>query len=199
MENIEKIIARIEADTQLEIDAVNAETEAKCAEIAAGYEVKAREQYAQKLEEGKKKCEARSARILSTADMEAKKNILAFKQEMVSKACDLSQEKLGLLSGDRYIDFLAGQAASAARYGTEELVFNTKDKAEYGSAVVKKANAKLSEKGVHGALTVSGETRDISGGVIVKQGDIETNCTTTALMQLYRNDLASQVAEMLFS
>jgi len=199
MENIEKIIRRIESDTQLEIDAVDAETKAKCDEIAAMYAEKANEQYLQALEEGKKKCEARSARIQSTADMEAKKSILAFKQEMVSKAFDLSQQKLAELKGEKYINFLVAQAASAARYGTEELVFNSKDKAEYGAAVVKGANAALAAKGISGALTLADESRDILGGLIVKQGDIETNCTTASLMQLYRNELASQVAEMLFS
>lgn len=199
MENIKKIITRIESDTQLEIDAVNADIQAKCVEIASNYEEKAQKEYELTLEAGKKKCEARSQRILSTADMEAKKNILAFKQDMVSKAFDLAQQKLSMLQGDKYVDFLVKQAVGATQYGTEELIFNAKDKANYGSAVAEKANAQLAAKKMPGKLTVSEETREISGGLIVKQGDIETNCTTFALMQLYRNEIASQVAQMLFS
>lgn len=199
MENVEKIIKRIESDTQLEIDAVDAAAKAKCDDLAAQYDEKANVQYTLLIEDGKKQCEARTARIQSTAQMEAKKSILAFKQEMVSKAFDLALQKLAGLEGERYIKFLVAQAVSAAKYGTEELVFNAKDKAAYGADVAREANAALSAKAVKGALTVAGETREISGGLIVKQGDIETNCTTASLVQLYRNELASQVAEILFS
>ena len=58
---------------------------------------------------------------------------------------------------------------------------------------------KLAEKGIKGALTVSGETREISGGVIVRQGNIEVNCAVETLVQLRRSELASQVAEILFA
>lgn len=198
MENIGKIVSRIESDTQLEIDAVRAESQAKCDEIIAEYEKKAQEQHRSIMTEGAKKCKQRSERLLSTAEMEAKKNILAFKQEMVSQAFALAEQKIGQMTAETYIAFLAKKAADASRFGTEELVFNAKDKSSYGAQVAKAANALLAQRGVSGKLTVSEETRDIAGGVIVKQGDIETNCTTQTLMQLYRNELASQVAELLF-
>ena len=131
--------------------------------------------------------------------MEAKKSILAFKQEMVSKAFALAEENMQNLPADKYVKFLAAKAAEAAQHGTEELVFNAKDRAGAGSDVCKAANALLAERGISGKLTVSAEEREISGGVIVMHGDIEANCTTETFMQLYRNELASQVAEILFA
>jgi len=199
MENIGKIVSRIEADVQLEIDAVTAQTKAKVAEINAEYEKKAQEEYARIVEDGKKSCNSRAERLSSTAQMEAKKSILAFKQEMVSKAFAMAEENMKNLPADKYVKFLAAKAAEAAQHGSEELVFSAKDRKEVGDAVAKAANAALSERGIPGKLTVSGETREISGGVIVKHGDIEANCTTETFMQLYRNELASQVAEILFA
>ena len=61
------------------------------------------------------------------------------------------------------------------------------------------ANDLLAKKGLPGKLTVSADTRPISGGVIVRQGNIEVNCAVETLVQLRRSELASQVAEILFS
>lgn len=199
MNGIEKISARLVADAETEIAALNAETKAKCDEIAAVYQRKAQEEYQSRMSEGVKAAETRLQRLGSAAEMEAKKSILAFKQEMVAKAFADASEKLANLPQEQYVQFLAAQAAAAASTGEEELIFNARDKAAVGEDVAKAANALLAQKGVKGALKVSGETRAISGGVIVRQGNIEVNCAVETLVQLRRSELASQVAEILFA
>ena len=199
MNGIEKISKRLVADAEAEIAALNAETKAKCDEIAAEYQQKAQEEYRSRLAEGAKAAETRMQRLGSAAEMEAKKSILAFKQEMVAKAFDDASVKLANLPKDQYVKFLAAQAAAAASTGAEELIFNERDAKAVGAEVAKAANALLEQKGVKGALTVSGDTRAISGGVIVRQGNIEVNCAVETLVQLRRSELASQVAEILFS
>ena len=199
MNGIEKISKRLVADAEAEIAALNAETKAKCDEIAAEYQQKAQEEYRSRLAEGAKAAETRMQRLGSAAEMEAKKSILAFKQEMVAKAFDDASVKLANLPKDQYVKFLAAQAAAAASTGAEELIFNERDAKAVGAEVAKAANALLEQKGVKGALTVSGDTRAISGGVIVRQGNIEVNCAVETLVQLRRSELASQVAEILFA
>ncbi len=199
MNGIEKISNRLVADAEAEIAALRVETEARCAEIRAEYEQKAQTEYQTRLSEGMKNCETRIQRLGSAAEMEAKKSILAFKQEMVAKVFADAEEKLANLPKEQYVKFLAGQAAAAAAAGTEELIFNARDKAAVGPAVAAAANALLVEKGLPGALTVSGDTREISGGVIVRQGNIEVNCAVETLVRLRRSELASQVAEILFA
>ena len=199
MNGIEKISRRLVADAEAEIAALNADTQATCDEIRADFERRAQEEYQSRLSEGAKACEVRMQRLASAAEMEAKKSILAFKQEMVAKAFADAAERLANLPQEQYVKFLASQAASAAASGSEELVFNARDKAAVGAEVAKAANALLEQKGVKGALTVSGDTREISGGVIVRQGNIEVNCAVETLVQLRRSELASQVAEILFA
>ena len=199
MNGIDKISDRLVADAEAEIAALNAETKAKCDEIAAEYQQKAQEEYQSRMAEGVKAAETRLQRLGSAAEMEAKKSILAFKQEMVAKAFADASEKLANLPQEQYVQFLAAQAAAAASTGAEELIFNARDKAAVGEAVAKAANALLTQKGVKGALKVSDETRAISGGVIVRQGNIEVNCAVETLVQLRRSELASQVAEILFA
>jgi len=199
MNGIEKITARLEADAQAEIDAINAEAAAQCDALLEEYKAKAQEIYDARMEQGNKACELRVQRQNATADMEARKAILSFKQEMVSEAFDATVKKLVQMPEEEYVAFLAAQAAKAADFGTEVLIFNEKDAAKVGAAVAKAANALLKDKGIHGGLTVSDETRDIPGGLIIKQGDIEVNCAVDTLVQLYRNQLASDVARILFA
>ncbi len=199
MNGIERISNRLVADAEAEIAALNEETKLRCEEIRAEYEKKAQEEYQSRMAEGVKAAETRMQRLGSAAEMEAKKAILAFKQEMVAKAFADAAEQLVNLPQEQYVKFLAAQAAKAADTGAEELIFNTRDAGTVGPAVAEAANAILEQRGVKGALTVSGETREISGGVIVRQGNIEVNCAVETLVQLRRSELASQVAEILFS
>lgn len=196
MTGIDNIIARLEADARAEIDLLNAETKSECDAILAEFKTKADAAYEARIKEGKEYCAHRSERTLNTAELDARKELLTFKQGMVSDVFAKAGARIIGLPKAEYVDFLANQAAKAASSGGEELVFNAKDAKEVGAEVAKAANKLL---GAKGKLTVSGETRPISGGVIVKQGDIEANCAVDMLVQLRRNDLASQVAEILFS
>lgn len=195
MNGIEKIIARLEADAQAEIDALNAESREEIDALMAEYQSKADTAYLNAVRDGKAACALRAERMASSAELESRKELLSFKQELVSEVFSRAAERLAKLPKEEYVAFLAAQAAKAASTGQEELVFNAADSAELGSAVAKAANKLLKT----GHLTVSPETRDIPGGVIVKQGDIETNCAIDTLIHLRRNDLASQVAEILFA
>ena len=196
MKGIENIVAQLESEAKAELDALSAETKASCDALAEEFRGKAEEEYAARLRTGKAACAQREERLASAAEMESRKALLSFKQSLVSDVFAKAVERLANLPEADYVAFLAGQAAKAALNGSEELIFNPRDAAAVGAKVAEAANAALGPKG---HLTVSGETRNIPGGVIVKQNDIETNCSVDMLVQLRRNDLAGQVAEILFT
>ena len=199
MNGIEKITARLEADAQAEIDALNAETDAVCDQIREEYEAKALEAYTKRKAKGEADCAARVERLSATADMETRKSVLAFKQEMVSEAFEKAVQSIIDMPKADYVEFLAAQAAKAALYGTEELVLNERDRKAVGHDVEKRANVLARERGLHGGLTLSEETADIRGGLLLRQGNIEVNCAVETLMGLYRSSLATQVANILFA
>jgi vacuolar-type H+-ATPase subunit E/Vma4 len=114
MNGIERISDRLVADAEAEIAALNADTAARCGEIRAEYQRRAQEEYQTRLAEGVRNAETRLQRLGSAAEMEAKKSILAFKQEMVAKAFADAAEKLANLPQEQYVKFLASQAAAAA-------------------------------------------------------------------------------------
>lgn len=198
MKGIEKITAHIEADAKAEAQAILDEAAAMVKQIEADYNQKAQDEYWQRVRAGVKDCEDRVSRMGRLAAMESKKAILSTKQEMVSKAFEKAQEKILALPSDEYGAFLAKLAVESSTTGSEEVIFNERDKASCGAAVVKAANLKLKEKGAAGALTVSDETRNICGGLVLRQGGIEVNCTIETLIELCRGEMSSQLAEVMF-
>jgi V/A-type H+-transporting ATPase subunit E len=126
--------------------------------------------------------------------MEAKKAVLALKQEMVSKSFDKAVQQLVALPEEQYVALLAKLAAQASVTGDEEIVLNAKDQAAVGSAVVEKVNSLVP----NGKLVLSSETGDFAGGLILKRGSIEANCTIELMVELCRGDMSAQLAKVLF-
>lgn len=199
MNGIEKITARIETDAVADAARVAEEAAREAETVRSAGEAKAQEVYWQKLQEGVKTAEDRVQRLEKAADMEARKSILSSKQTIVAAAFDKAEEKLRSLSGDAYIDFLAGLASRAAATGREEIVLGAADREICGAKVVKKANAALNAAGKTGALTLADKAGDFEGGLLLKDGNIAVNCTIGALIAQAREDQASAVAAELFS
>ena len=195
MKGTEKIIAHIRADAEAQSAEILARAEEQCAAIRADFEEKARERYNERLLAGEKACEDRVDSMDRIARMEARKGLLALKQEMVSQSFDKALTEIVALPREKYIAFLAKLAAQAAVTGTEEIVLNERDRKAIGADLVKAANALL--KG--GKLTLSDKTGDFAGGLILRRGSIEANCTLELLVELSRNELSAQVAELLFA
>lgn len=198
MKGTEKIIAHIRADGDAEakkiIDAASKQAEEKRAESFKA----ALSEYEKLMQAGNAECEDILSGSRRIAEMEAKKSVLSVKQEMISAAFDAAREEIVNMPRDKYTQFLARMAAEAAASGMEEIVLNARDKAEVGKSVCKAANELLSAKGTPGKLTVSEDTADISGGVIVRFGGIETNCSIDALIRQRRSGLSTEVAATLF-
>ena len=147
------------------------------AAIRAENEKKAQDEYLRLVREGVKDTEQRVQRMDRTARLEAKKSILGMKQETVSRAFDLARERIAELPERDYIAFRPrGRRCRNHRAGRGHLL-RKRDRKSVGAKAVKAANELLSARGVPGTLTLSDDTREMSGGLMLKQGDIEVNCT----------------------
>ena len=194
MKGTEKIIAHIQADAQAQVDAILAQAEQQCAGIRADYDKQAAALYAERLRAGVKQTQDRVDSVERIARMEGRKGLLAAKQEMVSRSFEKAREQIVSLPRERYLAFLAGLAAKAAVTGEEEIILNKRDRAELGEDLVRAANDLLE----NGKLTLAEETRDFAGGLILRRGNIEVNCTVELLVELSQGELSAKVAELLF-
>ena len=193
MKGTEKIIAHIQADADAQAGAILAEAEAKCADIRAKYEEEASRIYSDRIREGVRACQDQEDGALRISRMEARKSVLAVKQEMVEKSFDLALEKITALPEDRYVAFLAGLAKNAAGTGEEEVILNARDRAAIGEKLIEAINAGGAQ------MKLADETRDIAGGLILRRGSIEANCSAELLVDLCKGEMASKLAEILFS
>ncbi len=198
MKGIEKITAKINQDTQEEIDRLTAETDAKVAEIAAQAKAQADKEAADIRERGKKAAAERLERLKSAAQMETRKLTLGAKQEVLGEAFDLALNKLCTLPEKDYVTLLTSLALEASTTGKEELVFSQKDRNRIGKRVVIAANTALQNAGRPASLTLAQETRKLQGGFIMLEGDVEVNCAFETLVRLQREKLELAVAKTLF-
>ncbi len=227
MNGIEKITGRIEGDAQREIDGILAEARDQANEITARYQAQAEKEAADLVRRGEQAADERCERLESVAQLEAKKLILAAKQDMLDKTFDRALQMLTELPDEEYIALLAALVVKAAVTGREQVIFSPRDRNRVGKAVVTRANEILAKQVAPklpdeltdtkagafldkvvtrssailagtGMLTLAEGTRAMKGGVILADGDVETNCSFETLVRLLRNEMAGQVAGALF-
>ena len=228
MEGIEKITAKIAEDAQAEVSRLMAETDEKVKAIQTSAAAQAQQEANEIVEKGRMAASERLERLSSAAQMERRKLELAAKQEVLGEAFDLALSKLCALPEKDYIDLLTKLALEASSSGKERLIFSQKDRNKVGKQVVIAANEALVkeripalpeevtkskvgafvDKLVHsttaavtgaGMLTLAEETRDIQGGFIMVDGDVEINCAFETLVRLQREKLERKVADALFA
>ena len=226
MEGIEKITAKIAQDAQAEINKLAAETDEKVKALQANAEHQAQQEANDIVEKGRMAAAERLERLSSAAQLERRKLELAAKQEVLGEAFDLALEKLCTLPEQEYISLLTKLALEASTSGREQIIFSQKDRARVGKQVVMAVNEALVkdrapslpeevskskvgafvDKLVHNTtavvtgtgLTLSEKTRDIRGGFIMVDGDVEINCAFETLVRLQREQMEKKVADALF-
>ena len=205
MNGIEKITGQIDADVQKEIDAALDQARAQAKEIGDRYASQAEAQAEAIRRKGEQSAALRRERLVDVAKLEARKAILAAKQDMVGQAFDLALKKLLELPDQEYIALLARLAVAASRTGREQVVFSQKDRSRYGKQAVTMANELLAKKAGPraaegaGMLTLAEEARPMAGGLILRDGRVETNCSFEVLIHLQRDALSAEVARVLFA
>ena len=194
MNGIERITARLDADTQAEIDRIRENAKAEAEKVAQGYRTQMESETAELRERSRRAAAEREERLVSAAQMEARKTALAARQEMVDKAYDLALEKLCSLPEEQYIQTVAALLVQAAPDGKGEVIFSKEQRERVGTAAVALANSRLGD----GTLTVSAQTRPLKGGFILSNGRVEVNCSFDTLVRLQRAETAGEVAKRLF-
>jgi len=193
MNGIEKIVQRIREDAQTEIDGILDAAGREADQIMERARLQAEAEKADLTARNEKTAAEREERLVSMAQMEARQVKLAAKQEMVEKAYGLALEKLCAMADEDYISVVTALLVKAAPDGKGEVIFAAGVRERIGEKAVALANQAL-----NGTLTLSGETRPIRGGFILKNGNVEVNGSFETLVRLQRAETAGAVAKTLF-
>ena len=146
MNGIDKITQRIGADTQAEIDRILADAAVQAEAAADKFRTQAEAEDRDLLAKSERAAAEREERLVSAAQMEARKTLLTAKQEMVERAYQRALEKLRSLPQEQYVELLAALLVRASSTGREEVVFSPEDREGAGKAAVARANELLAKE-----------------------------------------------------
>lgn len=198
MNGIEKISARILADAESEAAAIRAQAEEKAAQIRADYDRRIESEQQRLAAEAQAEADKQLERDQGAARMAARRQLLETKQTLVDAAFRQAEQQLLSLPAEEYTKLCAQLAAQASASGSEELIFCAEDRERVGQAVAELANEMLRKAGKTAGLTLCDETRPMRGGVVLKDGLVETNCSIGTMVSGLRPALSGKVAACLF-
>lgn len=221
MNNLDKIIEKINLQAKSEADSCLARATADAARIMEEGENRASDILLRAKRQAERETLATVERAYSTADMKKREILLGTRVGLINKTFADAEKKLCSLDTKAYSSFCVKLICDAvcertraverlfAEYGDEEeystnfeAVFNENDKKAHGGAIVRGAKTQLKKLFPEGSvptLRLSENTADISGGVIIRYGDIETNCSVEAVVSEIRSSTETEVFELLFA
>ncbi|MBQ7638275.1 MAG: V-type ATP synthase subunit E [Clostridia bacterium] len=189
MSGVEKIIARLNEETEAQCDAIIATAEEKAAQIVSRAQTQGNEIIRNAEEEAKKQAAQIDATASSTVVSNSRKDMLGAKVELLDSVLADAKKRLHDLSDDAYFSTLAGLAKKNRQEGPGEMLLCERD--------LKRMPSDFIDKLGYG-FTVSPVPADIEDGFILKYGDIEVNCTFAALFRAYSQELQAKANELLF-
>ena len=193
MNGLEKIVARMEADTQAACDALAASAAENAAAILRDCQVQADAAAQDSAQRAAAQATEHLEHLNGSSQLACRQRVLAAKQQLIDEAFARTAQALTALPQAAYIDLLASLAAENGS-GDEELLLSKPDRDAVGAAVVEAANAK--KPGA--AFRLSEETRDTGGGLVLRRGRVELNCSFTEKLRQLRQEESSAVAHLLF-
>lgn len=190
MDAKEKIIASIIAEAENEAKAIILDAEKRATEISEQISAQAKRESDEIIAKAEAKAKDIKASAESSIALIRRDKLLSLKGELIEGALNGAKEKIIALADKEYFDFLLEIARKTALEKEGEILLCDKDL---------KRDYKAFEKAVKELkLTLSEKSADISGGFILKYGDIEINGEIDAIIREKREILVDIANKMLF-
>ena len=198
-EGAERIIQRILDDANSKAAEIKVAAEEKIRAAEADARQNAARKQEHLLEQARKEAEEQKRRIIGVAQLEARKDLLSAKQELISEAFEKSLDQLAGMDDRSYLAIIQGMLLSLVETGTEKVICSARDQKRIPNGLWKEINESLVKKGKKGNLELAKETRDIRGGFILQAEGVEMNCSFESLLELKRDQLEPEIAAVLFN
>ena len=179
------IKARISAEAQDQVRAIEAENNALVADIekkAAGEAKAIRDSYGERL--AREEPEVLKRREI-VAGLDAKKVDLGVRQDLVNESFAASLRQMSEMPRDKYVAFANALLKKAIRTKSAE-----KDLDKAWLDGFNSAN--------QASLTLSSERLPIAGGFVLRDDRVDVNCSWNMLLEDIRSDIESEVVKKLF-
>jgi len=198
MSALERMQERILEDAKAKADDILRAASAGAEEILREARAEAARRRDEELARGRERAEENHRRILTLAQLDARKQVLATKAGLIEEVFTEAARRLASLEPAAYKAYLKRMMLGATVSGDEEVIMSPRDRDTVGSEVVAEVNAALAEQGRKGQLRLSDNARELIGGFVLKSGNVDVNCTFDAILAREREAMLVDVARVLF-
>ena len=219
MTGLDKIKDKIIAEAQLDAERMIEDAQKKCNEILLRASGDADNIKAELDVAAHREAESLISRAKSGAALEKRNIIAQAKSHAADLAFETAKKEILSLPDEQYIEFLAKLLVSALSsqldiektnrelYGEEsneapvDVLLSQEDIMRAGTKIIPAAKKMAAGKPVSHLLEragVSVETAKIEGGMIIRIGDLDINCSVEALIESAKERLEGDVARILF-
>lgn len=195
---LDNIIERIMNDAREEAEETREKARREADRIRSEAREKGREEYDRRMKAARRSAEQERDRKTAMASLEARNSVLEEKQSLIQQVFEEAVSRITGMPVEEYEDLLARQLMKVVGEEGGELILSPRDRERLGRRVVEKANESLERAGSGGRLELADETRNISGGFILRSGGIEINNSLESQIGSLREELEPSVVEELF-
>ncbi|MBO5938238.1 MAG: hypothetical protein J6Q82_01905 [Clostridia bacterium] len=207
MTGLSKITDKILAEARVDAAATLAQAKTRSDEISREAAVRAAELRAKVDENAKREAAEIVSRTKSSEAMLRRNALLAEKSAMIDEVFAVAHKELLSLSDEKYLELLvalassvlgqlrADEATNRELYGEEasgepfEVLLNSRDTDRCGASL---------KKALPDYASLSSETAAIDGGLVVRHGKVEVNCSLKSLIEQVRPSLEAKISHTLF-
>lgn len=221
MNGLERITERILAEAREEADRILSSAEAECVRIREDYAARADGIRARLSTEAERVGTDMIAQAKATAATQKRNLLLATQSQLLDEVFERTLAEIRHLEGEKYEEMLAGllsaavleqveaEEVSRTLYGEEEafsperyeILLSPRDLERHGAAILEAVRKKLSTKldqSMLNKLVLSRQTLSVDGGLVLRCGNIEANCSLPLLFSQLREELEAEVSHALF-
>ena len=219
MTGLEKVTGKIIADAEADAKEILDRAEAECAVIREKRAADLEAELDALREANDRECQSLVVRARSSAAMAKRNAILEARAAILDEAYAAAEKQVRSMNGEQYIDLLSKMLRSALKrqlegeedslrlYGEDispaayEVLLSSRDRDYYGEKLMAAFRAGLGAKfapSVLAKLSLSEEVAQIDGGLILRAGLVETNCSLSMLLAETRRETETRVSRILF-
>lgn len=219
MTGLEKVTGKILADAEADARAILEKANADCAALVEAKEAETEAAVDRLREQADRECQSLIIRAKSSAAMARRNVILGARADILDEAYAAAEKNIRTMPTEQYLDLLFkmlrgalkrqldGEADSLRLYGEDiapeayEVLLNTRDRAIHGEKLMALFAETMGQKlgeAVMAKLVLAPETVPIGGGLILRCGPVESNCSLEMLLAENRRATEAHVSRLLF-
>ncbi|MBQ9922401.1 MAG: hypothetical protein IJO52_09445 [Clostridia bacterium] len=199
MNDIKNLTDKIIADANAYAAAMAEDAAKQADEIISSYRQKAQAILDSEAEKAEKAANEAISRNLSSQKLNERNAVLSVKAQILDDVFKKASGHLLALGKDEYTQLLLGFFKDSACKGNLALCLNEKDLKAVGNDFYAVAKEYFEKEFPGCTLTLSEVPVKIDGGFILKNGDIEYNCSVSGYLSALREKHQNEIYKILFN